>query len=132
MAVFRCAGAIALVMLLTGCFGSKSAMTQYMPIERTVIRNQIKLTPRPDWKTAEHMACIQEIFRTNHIKFKIKDGNILIDEELAADWATIADFSMKANDPDWNKKKNSLQQNRTTVQPPPRLNSGWSIQSGGR
>ena len=116
--------------LLPGCFSTKSSMAEYTPIERVATRNQIKLTPRPDWNTPTHRASVQEVFQANKIKYKQKDGKLLIKKELAADWRTLSDYTMMANDPDW-KKKAALPKS-TNVRPTPQIQSGWTIQPGGR
>lgn len=126
--ILRILCCLTFALLLAGCGSHKKPMTEYIPIERAVQRNIITLKPRPDWRTSEHLAHVQELLSANKIPYRREGGRLMIETDLQSDWQTLADYSMKANDPDWNKKRTVIQ--RQQMLPPPKLNSGWMIQSG--
>jgi len=126
MKYIHCGCAIIFLSLLAGCFGPKKQMVEYMPEEMVVVRNKTYISPRPDWRTAEHMSHIREVFDKNDIEYKIKDGKLLIPQELQNNPFILPKYSMMANDPNWGKPSTQPAANSSqTIRAP-----GW-VQTGG-
>ncbi len=117
---------LCMALFMTGLVGcsDKPHMTAYIPIERIQKRNVITLRERPDWLTAQHIINVEKVFDYFRVPYKMHKGNLMITKDLQDNRMALSQYSMRANDPDWEEKEKEKIQQRRNVAPP----SGWDVQ----